>query len=156
MPVPPALLLGVKNCYAQYSEDGCSVCLSRVEGMYECGWCSNIQSCVEGGISGPLHGECHADEWMFNKSRCDDSFCATFDDRRNCKSPCKWSYRQEKCILLKNYELSDSLSRAMIFVITAIAVLLVVEVIVILAYCGCFENSSHDVGDYEIWMEVNQ
>lgn len=148
-------LLSIKNCYAEYDDNGCSTCIHRFANDSDstCGWCANIQSCVEGDIDGPYNSECSLIEWLFNKTLCDDAFCARFENKRDCKEPCKWSYRKEQCILVKYFEYTDYLSTLNIFIAVSLVVL-GVFLLSVTIYHFCPRHRK-DVGDYEIWENAS-
>lgn len=147
------LAADVKDCYAFYNDDGCSICVSRSGNSSNCGWCANIQSCVEGSDFGPYNNECSIVDWIYNKTQCDDAFCSTFTTKRDCKHPCSWSNKRETCLFIKNVSLADYASD----MVTALLVCLIIMVGLIICLGICYLcGRNDDTHDYEIWDDVEK
>ena len=81
-----------------YNDDGCYSCVSGRDGLV-CGWIQSIGVCVEGDKNGPFGIKSAPDDWLFNKTRCSRSTCASLKTEKKCQSssPCRWSKRQGIC-----------------------------------------------------------
>ena len=99
----PAKKLG--RCFSLYSDDGCQKCVARELGV-NCGWCQSLGVCAEGTPAGPDAFECSGSDWLFNKSTCDRSTCASAKTKASCRMPCVWSTRGV-CLLPANLSNAD-------------------------------------------------
>ena len=85
------------KCFSLYSDDGCQKCVSR-DVSVNCGWCQSLGVCAEGTPEGPDAFDCAGDDWIFNKTTCERSICASAKTQESCRMPCVWSKRGV-CIL---------------------------------------------------------
>ena len=86
------------TCFITYLPNGCAKCMNRTN--VECGWCNTFQSCTT---------EDQCSDWSYGSPICDESFCNSFTNRRDCKHPCAWSYIHGTCYIRKEYrELKDN------------------------------------------------
>ena len=56
-----------------------------------------------GDINGPIHNTCPKVDWIFNKSKCSTSVCASAKKIDHCIFPCKWSLNRQVCYYPRNF-----------------------------------------------------
>ena len=115
------------KCFSLYSDDGCQKCVSR-DATASCGWCQSLGVCAEGTPAGPDGFECAGDDWIFNKTTCERSICASAKTEENCRMPCVWSKRGV-CILPAHLENAASGSQVVTEVARGKRVFLVVGIV---------------------------
>ena len=83
-----------------YNDDGCNTCVSGRDGLV-CGWIQSVGVCVEGDKFGPFGIKSAPADWLFNKTRCRRSLCASLKTEKKCQgnSQCRWSKRQHICTI---------------------------------------------------------
>ncbi|OHS98710.1 hypothetical protein TRFO_08687 [Tritrichomonas foetus] len=121
------------SCYTLYDDNGCSKCVSREQGV-KCGWCLTLGVCTEGTANGANSLKCAGEDWVFNKTKCDNDFCSKSSSKDKCMMPCQWNGKQ--CLmgsLLNSYNTPETKSNKnkILFIVGCVVAGVVVVVSVV-------------------------
>lgn len=122
------------RCFSLYSEDGCASCVSREAGI-ACGWCQSLGVCVEGSKEGPYGITCPAEDWLYNKTKCDRSTCAAAKTQKQCRNPCRWSSRRQLCTMKRNLAENSAAEAESTSTISRSKIILGVSVVAVFSIC---------------------
>jgi len=83
-----------------FNLSNCTACTNQAN----CGWCTTVQQCLSGNITGPSSAVCLGNAWQFGTGNCVP--CETISDCRQClanQGDCGWCATTQECLPLDEF-----------------------------------------------------